>query len=323
VACSLADATASLNVRRHLSLLPLATLLENIAGIYVPLLLGATTILPACAHSGMSYGAVDMSRLLATISAAEPDSLVLVPELLRMLLHAASRGWRPPPTLKFVAVGGASVSIELLEQADRLGIPVFEGYGLSECASVVCLNTPASRRKGSVGKQLPHAGVRLDERGEICIRGAVMSGYVGGPAVRDEVRSGDLGEMDEDGFLYVRGRLKNLFITSMGRNVAPEWVEREITCEDSIAHAFVAGEARPYAVALLQPSSPQLDATHLDAAVAAANARLPDYARVRRWACFPEAPSHASGLLTANGRLRRAAIQQRHAALIESLYQPA
>ena len=96
----------------------------------------------------MSYGGLDAARLLGTLSREQPNSLILVPELLQVLVVAAERGWQPPASLQFVAVGGAKVSRELLERADAAGIPVYEGYGLSECASVVCLNTPActSRR---------------------------------------------------------------------------------------------------------------------------------------------------------------------------------
>jgi acyl-coenzyme A synthetase/AMP-(fatty) acid ligase len=114
LARSLAGATASLGIERHLCLLPLATLLENIAGIHAPLLAGATCLLPPAGVTGMSYAGPDAGRLLACISASRPDSLVLVPELLRLLVTAAERGWTVPPSLRFVAVGGAPVSIELL-----------------------------------------------------------------------------------------------------------------------------------------------------------------------------------------------------------------
>ena len=86
-----------------------------------------------------------------------------------------------PPSLKFVAVGGASVAVELLERAAAVGLPVYEGYGLSECASVVCLNTPAARRPGSVGRPLPHARVRVDADGQLMVSGVTMRGYLGDP----------------------------------------------------------------------------------------------------------------------------------------------
>jgi long-chain acyl-CoA synthetase len=249
--------------------------------------------------------------------------MILVPELLRVLVHAARSGWQAPSSLRFIAVGGGAVSTELLQQARSAGLPVFQGYGLSECASVVCLNTPAHDKPGSVGKPLSHARVRINQDGEICVSGATMAGYLGSPVHRDiEVRTGDLGEIDADGFIYVRGRVKNMFITSMGRNITPEWVESELTSEAEIAQAMASGEARPHPVALVVASASASEDS-IEQAIARANSRLPDYARVRRWALFPEAPSLANGLLTANGRLRRAEIAARYHSLIDSLYDQA
>jgi long-subunit acyl-CoA synthetase (AMP-forming) len=320
VARSLAAATSELNLSRHLCLLPLATLLENIAGIYAPMLLGAQVVTPTAASLGIGYGGIDAPKFLQAIQDAAPDSLVLVPELLRLLVHACANGWKVPRTLRFIAVGGAAVSAELLIQAHRCGLPVYEGYGLSECASVVCLNTPGACRPGSVGKPLPHTRVRIDANGEICVGGAAVSPYLGDRRhSMHEIRTGDLGEMDADGFVYVRGRAKNLFITSMGRNVAPEWVERELTCEPQIAQAMVVGEARPFPVALIAAAD-KVPRAGVDRAIARANSRLPDYARVRHWISFPEAPSHANGLMTANGRLRRRAVLDRYGALVAPLY---
>ena len=322
VAQSLAGATAALGVERHLCLLPLATLLENVGGIYAPLLVGARAMLPGAAATGMSYAGPDVPRMLACIGASEPDSLILVPELLRILVVAAERGWPVPLSLKFVAVGGASVAVELLERAAAAGLPVYEGYGLSECASVVCLNTPAARRKGSAGRPLPHAQVRVDADGQLMVSGVTMRGYLGDAPRRpgEEWATGDLGEIDADGYVYVRGRLRNIYITSFGRNVSPEWVEREIALESAIRHVLVHGEARPYAVAIVSASRDGADAATIDRAIAAANARLPDYAQVRRWIRATEPFTLENGLLTSNGRLRRREIELRHGALLDALY---
>jgi long-subunit acyl-CoA synthetase (AMP-forming) len=322
VAASLAGATSSLGVERHVCLLPLATLLENVGGIYAPLLAGARSVLPSAATTGMSYAGPDVMRLLGCVASTAPDSLILVPELLRLFVIAAERGWTAPRTLKFVAVGGASVATELLQRAAAVGLPVYEGYGLSECASVVCLNTPDARRPGSVGKPLPHARVRIANDGQLMVSGVTMRGYLGDmPRLPDEEwATGDLGEIDADGFVYVRGRLKNIYITSFGRNVAPEWVEREIALEPAIRHVMVHGEARPYAVALVSASPEGADAATIDRAIAAANRRLPDYAQVRRWARVPEPFSFDNGLLTSNGRLRRRDIVERFGVLLDGLY---
>ena len=325
VAASLAQATASFKVERHLCLLPLATLLENIAGIYVPLLSGATCLLPPSGTTGMSYAGPDVARMLACIAGSRPQSLVLVPELLRVLVTAAERGWAVPDSLRFVAVGGAPVSVGLLERADAAGIPVFEGYGLSECASVVCLNTPQARRRGSVGRPLPHAQLRVADDGQIMVSGVTMLGYLGQPPRRagEEWATGDLGEIDADGYVYVRGRLRNIFITSLGRNVAPEWVEREIAQQPGIRHVMVHGEHRPYAVAMVCAADESVADDAIERGIRAANQALPEYAQVRRWVRAPEPFTFQNGLLTSNGRLRRREILQRHGALLAPLYDEA
>ncbi len=326
VAHSLANATTGLQLERHLCLLPLPTLLENVAGVYAALLSGATCEIPSLAETGMSYGGLQPGRLTAAIAARQPHSLILVPELLRVLVHAAAMGWKPPASLRFIAVGGALVSPELLARAASHGLPVFEGYGLSECGSVVCLNTPGSHRPGSVGRPLPHVQVRLDAEGQILVRSAGMLGYLGDPGrpgrdqAADEIATGDLGSIDADGFVQVRGRLKNLVITSLGRNIAPEWVERELQLEPEIATAVVVGEARPWLAALISPTVAGDTPARIEAAVDRANRRLPDYARVRAWALPAEPFTFANGSLTANGRPRRAQILREQEPLIRQLY---
>jgi len=149
-----------------------------------------------------------------------------------------------------------------------------------------------------------------------------MLGYLGEqPRVPDEAwRTGDLGAIDAEGYVYVRGRLRNVFITSYGRNVAPEWVEREIAQRLPQRSVLVHGEARPYAVALVGGVQDDAEEQRIERVIAVANAELPDYARVRRWARVPEPFTFANGLVTANGRLRRPAIVERHRALLDALY---
>jgi long-subunit acyl-CoA synthetase (AMP-forming) len=323
VAQSLATASG-IESARHLCAMPLSTLLENIAGIYAPILLGAQCIAPSMRTLGIGYGSLDPTAFVTAITCTAPHSLVLPPELLRVLVVTAQRGWAPPAGLRFIAVGGACVAQSLLDEATALGLPAYQGYGLSECASVVCLNTPMASRKGSVGRVLPHARVRVDAQGQILVRGASMLGYLGHDSVDcAEVATGDLGSIDADGYVYVHGRLKNMFITSMGRNVCPEWVESELTCDPCIGQAVVCGESRPWPVALVRPAAAQVTNAQIDRAIDEANERLPAYAQVRRWALLPETLSFANGLLTANGRPRRAAIAARHAPLIDALYRTA
>jgi acyl-CoA synthetase (AMP-forming)/AMP-acid ligase II len=110
-------------------------------------------------------------KMLDALSDWQATTMILTPELLLGLIFAIEGGAPQPQRLRFIAVGGASVSPSLLERADRLGLPVYEGYGLSECASVVALNTPLARKLGSVGKPLPHLKVEIAEDGEILVSG--------------------------------------------------------------------------------------------------------------------------------------------------------
>ncbi|MFY7948121.1 MAG: long-chain acyl-CoA synthetase, partial [Gemmatimonas sp.] len=142
----------------------------------------------------------------------------------------------------------------LLERAAALDLPVYEGYGLSECASVVCLNRPGAQRPGSVGRVLPHTGVRISADGEVLVTGPRFLGYRGeGPPPAGPYATGDLGAFDADGFLSLRGRRKAMYITAWGRNVSPEWIESELTQHPAIAQALAWGEGRTQAVALLVP----------------------------------------------------------------------
>ncbi|PSS58722.1 AMP-binding protein [Pseudomonas sp. BBP2017] len=293
----------------HLALLPLAILLENL-GCYAALYAGAALSVPSQKTLGIDGASgVNTQRLLQCLASRAPQSLILVPQLLQVLVGAAEQHAFAPQSLRFAAVGGARVSEDLLHRAQRVGLPVYEGYGLSECASVVCLNRPGAQRLGSVGKPLPHVQVRLAEDGEVLIKGSALLGYLGEAAFTDPWwPSGDLGELDPEGFLFLKGRKKHQFVTSFGRNVNPEWVEAELTQRRHIAQAFVYGESLPHNHALLWPYRSDCSDAELADAVAQANDALPDYARVHHWTRLPHPFTAANGLLTANGRPRRDAI---------------
>jgi long-subunit acyl-CoA synthetase (AMP-forming) len=173
-------------------------------------------------------------------------------QLLQLLIGAASQGWKVPSSLRFVAVGGSKVSQKLLQAAHQAGIPAFEGYGLSECASVVSLNAVAAHSTGSCGRPLPGLEVTLEQR-EIIVLGNAMLGYVNEPAswYLDSIATGDLGFFDDAGFLHIEGRKKNMLISSYGRNISPEWVESELLANPMLAEVILIGDARPYCVALI------------------------------------------------------------------------
>ena len=316
VAHSLQQASAEASPQRHLVLLPLGVLLDNV-GVYAALLAGASVYLPA--HTGVFGSRLDIQLLMQNLHQTQPHSLILVPQLLQALLQAAAAGLHPPAGLRFIAVGGGRIAPALLEHAAQLGWPVYEGYGLSECASVVCLNHPAGHRPGSVGKALAHLRVSLAEDGEILVHGSGPLGYLGTPeAVPSPWPTGDIGYL-EGGFLTVLGRKKNQFITAFGRNVNPEWIEAELTSEPAIAQAYVHGESLPCNLGLVVPSDPRTGPTELSQAIERVNASLPDYAQLHHW-LVPDQPFTATnGLLTSNGRLRRAAVLEQYRQALHSL----
>ncbi|MCA1247958.1 AMP-binding protein [Massilia sp. MS-15] len=320
VAAALRAGVAPLALERHLCLLPFAVLLENIAGPYTALLSGATTICPPLAETGMQGASgFDPVVCLDAIARYAPHSITLVPQMLQALVAASAPDDPRIASLRFVAVGGGKMPPQLLGAARARGFPVFEGYGLSECASVVALNLPGGQRDGSVGRPLGHRRVAIAEDGEILVQGCAAR-CLGQPAQEGEwLATGDLGHIDADGFLFVDGRKKDILITGYGRNVSPEWPEAALLGSGPIAQAMVVGEAQPYLGALLVPARPGLTPAQLQEAVDRANAQLPDYAQLRRWrAVAPFTP--AAGLLTPNGRLRRAAIHSTHASDIASLF---
>jgi long-subunit acyl-CoA synthetase (AMP-forming) len=332
VASSLVAATADLGLTRHLCLLPLAVLLENVAGVYAPLLAGAEVVAPPLAAVGVHGSAgLDTAVLLAAIARHRPASVILLPQMLAAWVAALRRGARVTDTLRFVAVGGGRVDRSLIDEARARGIPAYEGYGLSECASVVSLNTPGADRPGTVGRPLAHLEVEIAADGELLVSGSGFLGYCGAgpdgrdfgakhPSTRASWPTGDLGRLDADGYLVIDGRKKDVLITSFGRNVSPEWPESTLCAQAGIAQAAVFGEARPRCVALLVPSSSEVSDAALAAAVDRANAALPDYARIAAWARIGTPFAPADGLATANGRLRREAIERRFHAEIDACH---
>lgn len=322
VAHSLLEATEAGKGDRHLALLPYATLLENIGGIYAPLLAGAVIIAPGMAEVGLGgASALDVRRFVSAITESQATTCIMIPQMLQGLVAGLAQGLSRPQSLRYVAVGGAPVARKLLDQAAALGVPAYEGYGLSEAASVVAVNTPSANKPGSVGRPLPHVELRFAEDGEILVRGSLFEGYLGESITLDHGfwPTGDIGYLDEEGFLHLSGRKKHIFITAFGRNVSPEWVESELMIEPAIAQCCVFGEARPFNVAVIVPRS-SCDAAQVAAAVQAANERLPDYARVRRFVLAAEPFTVDNGLWTGTGRPRRRQILTAYADKIERLY---
>ena len=305
---------------RHLCLLPLPTLLENIAGIYAPLVAGGTIIIPNDESRGFTGSKlVAPQRLMQCISDNKPNTLILVPELLQVLVGACNKGWQPPASLKFVAVGGSKVSEKLIIQARALGIPVCQGYGLSECASVVSL-CKFDQDVTHCGTVLPHLTVEI-VNSEIVVTGNTFLGYLEQPESwgTQKVRTGDIGKVIK-GCLTIEGRIKNTLINSFGRNISPEWVESELLATGMFIQAVVIGDARPFCSALLVPISADLSLTELRTAINRVNSCLPDYAQVHEPIFLSSPMTIEQGLYTQNMRPKRELIHQYFESKIAQIY---
>ena len=195
--------------------------------------------------------------------------------------------------LKFWAfvVGAAPLPPELEEFWRRMGFAVVQGYGLTETAPIVTLNHPFKTSKGSVGTPIAGVDIRIAEDGEILVRGEnVTSGYYGdaGGAVAADgwLHTGDIGDRDAQGRLFIKGRKKEMIVTPEGLNVFPEDVERVLDALPGVRESAVVGvtegaQERVHAVLRLDPG------TDLDAIVRAANAQLEDHQRVRTASVWP------------------------------------
>jgi len=317
---SISKAIATLDIEKHLSILPYATLLENIAGVCLPLMLGKTVYAEPAARVGLSAELrLDPVRLQQTFNQIQPDSLILTPQLLELFCRLVENDAIDPACLVFVAVGGARVGESLMRRARSVGIPVYEGYGLTEFGSVAILNTPQDNRIGSVGKPLPGVTVEFAADGEICLSTTLWQTTANArPAKKVTVQTGDFGSIDSDGFIYVHGRKSNLIVLSSGRNVSPEWVETELNSSPLILQSYVFSETGSELSALLVTAGSGVANSALDAEVERINLKLPAYAQIKHSHRLPHPFSRDNQMLTANGRLRRQQIEQLLPTLLSS-----
>jgi long-chain acyl-CoA synthetase len=216
-------------------------------------------------------------------------------------LHRAL-GWK---FWAFIA-GAAPLAPELEDFWRQRGYVVIQGYGLTETAPIVSLNHPFHTTPGSVGKPMPGVKVRIAEDGEILVRGEnVTRGYFGaaetGPGGDGWLHTGDIGFLDEQGNLHIRGRKKEMIVTPEGLNVFPEDIERELNREPGVRESAVVGEHRPHAVLVIDKG---VDAA---AAIRAVNERLERSQQIHGWSVWPgSALPRTEGL----GKLKRREIQE-------------
>ena len=249
--------------------------------------------------------------------------------------------------LRFVVSGGAALSRTVAEFLFAVGIPVLEGYGLTETAPVLAVNPERAPRLGTVGKALPGVELRIAEDGEILAKGPnLMRGYYNNPEATAEVmtdgwfHTGDIGQLDEDGYLAITDRKKELLVTSGGKNIAPQPIEQRLKADPLVAEAVVVGDGRPYVAALIVPDGPALTAkvgaaespdlgalvaredVHalFDTAVQRVNAGLPRFEQLKRFTLLPTEFSVESGELTPTLKVKRRVVADRWGSEIEGLY---
>lgn len=295
----------------HLVVMPLAVLLENIAGIYVTLALGAEVVLLTGAELGLAGTAgLNAARFIQCLIDYRISTLVIPPALLDAVCASVANFGVPATQFEFIAVGGAKLAEAQEQRAMELNLPVVVGYGLSECASVVALNDVRKASPiGSVGQLLPHITAQI-RAGELFILEPLMLGYLGdNSAAPAWFATGDLAHFDESGDVYIDGRKKHIIVTSYGRNVDPEWVEAALLTILTVKQVCVSGSESHPLRALIVSDVAQ---TEIERAVKQVNATLPDYARIQTIEVITSPFTLANQLLTGTGRLRRQAILQQY-----------
>jgi len=250
--------------------------------------------------------------------------------------------------MKLCCCGGAPLDKTINEFFWIIGIPIFEGYGLTETSPAVCFNNQEHLRFGSVGVALRETEIRIAEDGEILVKGPqVMLGYYKDREATEAAltdgwfKTGDIGHLEE-GFLFITDRKKELIITAGGKNIAPQPIENEFKLDKFVSSAFVYGDRKPYLVALIVPNLERLlefaRSRHIDYVdmddlvmhsavqklfeqrVAEINGRLARYESIKRFVLLPRDFSVDGGELTATLKLRRKVIYEKYQQKIEDLY---
>lgn len=241
--------------------------------------------------------------------------------------------------LRFAISGGAPLAPDAESFFEAIGIPILQGYGLTETSPVLSTNRPESLRPGSVGKPISDVELRIAEDGEILVRGpGVMQGYwqneTATAASVDNsgwFRTGDLGRMDKSGYIFITDRKRHLLVLEGGEKVAPRPIEMLLVREGLVSQAVLVGEGRPWPGALLVPS-PELLASaessegepslrdRVQEHVEQVNEQLPESHRIRAFHLLDRPLGQEEGELTPTFELRRRTLHQRYAEVIEGLY---
>jgi long-chain acyl-CoA synthetase len=252
--------------------------------------------------------------------------------------------------VRYLVSGSAPLSADVAEFFSAIGLPIVEGYGLTETAPILSVNPPDAPRVGTVGRSLPGVELRIAEDGEILARGPnLMTGYYNKPQATADVledgwfHTGDVGNIDEAGYLSITDRKKDLLVTSGGKKIAPQPIEATLKRSPLVAEAILLGDRRKFAAALLVPDFPALErrltslgrppGTHEELVtradvvalyqeiVDALNRDLSPYERIKRIALLPAEFSIETGELTPTLKVKRKVVEQKWRGEIERLYQ--
>lgn len=307
--------------------------LGRVCGQFAPLLLGRTL---AFARRG--------DTLVDDAAEVRPHAIVAAPHVLaRMIERVPTRPIRERlgDRLSFVFCGGAPVPTDVEHAFEAEGVHVCAGWGLAETAGPVTLNRPGATRPGSIGRPLPGIEVRVGEDGELLVHGPnVFSGYLRDPEGTEDafdrngfLRTGDIGHIDDDGFVHLTGRRKEMIVTTDGRSVAPQKLEQMLRERPFIASAMAYGHQRPFVVALITLDRDALISWHpelsdrplddpalhtlVEDEVRRVNDRLAQFERIRAFRLLEGEPADPEPLPR---RARRRRAEARHQKLLEAMY---
>ncbi len=298
-----------------------------------------------------------MSRGRAILSGHRPAPLLAVQSALadRLVFDKIRQG--VGGRIRYLVSGSAPLPVSIAEFFHGVGLPIIEGYGLTETAPILTVNPPSAPRRGTVGKALPNVELRIAADSEILARGPnIMTGYYNKPEATGEAikdgwfHTGDIGTLDPDGYLRITDRKKDLLVTSGGKKIAPQPIENILKQSPLVAEAVVLGDRRKYAAALIVPEFAALERRLRDlgrapsptAGAAAAeraglverpdvralyqeiidglNRELSQFERIKRFAILPREFSMESGELTPSLKVKRKVVEEKWAAAIEGLY---
>jgi long-chain acyl-CoA synthetase len=259
-----------------------------------------------------------------------PPLLALQHRLADRLVYAKVKS-RLGGNLRIGVSGGAPLAKEIIEFFAALDVIILEGYGLTECTTGATINRPTRYRFGSVGPALPGVELRIADDGEVLIKtDTVFAGYFKDDEATREVlsedgwlRSGDVGHLDEEGFLTITDRLKDILVTAGGKNVAPQNLENALKTHAVISQALVVGDRRPYVAALITLSEdvdPEGAALAVQRAVDEVNSDLSRYEQIKRFTILPRDFTLEAGEVTPTLKLKRRVCLEHFASEIEALY---